>query len=53
MQDRMEEDRLNSLSREAQARLTSRERELHDYRAHTRRLATPVQKNGTFGPPIR
>lgn len=32
MQDRMEEDRLNTLSREAQARLSSRERELHDYR---------------------
>ena len=32
MQDRMEEDRLKSMSREAQARLSSRERELHDYR---------------------
>lgn len=32
MQERMEEDRINSLSREAQARLSNRERELHDYR---------------------
>lgn len=32
MQDRMEEDRLNTLSREERARLSSRERELHEYR---------------------
>lgn len=32
MQDPMEEDRLKSISREAQARLSNRERELHEYR---------------------
>lgn len=32
MQDRMEEDRLNSLSRDERTRFSNRERELHEYR---------------------